>query len=109
MRTECSSCLSFRRKPGFLSLPLAPSFYDEGSKREMVKKLMRTGVSMEENKRVLSVREAAPLLGLTERACWLQIYRGRVPYRRLGRKVIILRGEIDKFLGNSVAFSRQRR
>ena len=37
-------------------------------------------------------------IGKTERAAWQDIYRGFVPYRRQGRKVIILRDELEAFL-----------
>lgn len=52
------------------------------------------------NKKVLSVPEAAVLVGLTERACWQQIYRGRFPFRRWGNKVVILQEELEEFLKN---------
>jgi len=49
-------------------------------------------------KKVLSVPEAAERAGLTERAAWQQIYRGRFPHRRWGKKVIVLEDELDEFL-----------
>lgn len=60
---------------------------------------MRNGVAREETqKKVLSVREAALLLNISERAAWLQLYRKRLPHHRWGRKVVILRDELDAFL-----------
>lgn len=49
-------------------------------------------------KKLLTVREAAAELGISERAYWLRIYRGQVPYRRWGRKVVVLAGELSTFI-----------
>jgi hypothetical protein len=48
--------------------------------------------------RVLTVAQYAEEYGKTERAAWQDIYRGLVPFRRQGRKVILLRDEIENFL-----------
>ena len=48
--------------------------------------------------RVLSVAQYTEEYGKTERAAWQDIYRGLVPFRRQGRKVILLRDEIENFL-----------
>src|SRR5690242_8906384 len=47
---------------------------------------------------VLTVPQAAKISGLTERATWLAIYRKRFPHRRLGRKVVVLRADLESFL-----------
>jgi len=47
---------------------------------------------------ILTVPQVAVLLGKTERATWQDLYRGRLPYRRLGGKIIVLRSELDTFL-----------
>jgi hypothetical protein len=47
---------------------------------------------------VLTVPQAAALLGRTERATWLAIYRNRLPHRRHGRSVFLLRDELETFL-----------
>lgn len=49
-------------------------------------------------KRTLSVAEVAEELGISKRAVWQRIYRGQLPYRRWGRKVFVLRDELDTFL-----------
>jgi hypothetical protein len=46
----------------------------------------------------LTVPQAAKITGQTARALWLDIYRGRVPHRRHGHRVIILRDELLAFL-----------
>ena|SRR5688572_5762858 len=46
----------------------------------------------------LTVPQAAVVMGKTERAVWLDIYRNRLTHRRLGKKVIILREELLVFL-----------
>ena len=46
----------------------------------------------------LTVPEAAARLGITERAAWQRIYRGQLPHRRWGRRVIIPQDELEEFL-----------
>lgn len=46
----------------------------------------------------LTVPQAAKIIGKTERAVWLDIYRHRLPHRRQSGKVIILRDELEMFL-----------
>jgi len=46
----------------------------------------------------LTVPQAAKILGKTERAVWLDIYRRRLPHRRQASKVIILKDELEMFL-----------
>lgn len=50
------------------------------------------------NAEVLNVTGAAAFLGTTEKALRRQVERGRVPYRRLGRKLIFLQGELAVWL-----------
>ena len=49
-------------------------------------------------KRLLTVREAAEELNITERAAWQRIYRHQLPYRRWGRKVVVPAAELEKFI-----------
>lgn len=49
-------------------------------------------------RKTLTVPEAAREIGTTDRALWMQIYRGRFPHRRWGKKVVILRDELEEFL-----------
>lgn len=51
-------------------------------------------------KKTLTVPEAAEEIGITERALWQRIYRNEFPHRRWGKKVVILRSELDAFLQN---------
>lgn len=46
----------------------------------------------------LTIPQTAARLGWSERATWQALYRGRIPYRRLGKKVFVLQDELDKFL-----------
>lgn len=48
----------------------------------------------ERSPRLLPVREAAPLLGLTEHALRGQIARGRVPVHRIGGRILLDVAEI---------------
>jgi excisionase family DNA binding protein len=47
---------------------------------------------------VLSVKDMAALLGCSEQAVYKQVYRQTLPYRKLGRKVISLRQEVEAYL-----------
>lgn len=49
-------------------------------------------------KRVLTIPEAAQELGITERAAWQRVYRGQIPFRRWGRKVVVPADELDTFI-----------
>lgn len=46
----------------------------------------------------LTIAEAAPPLGLTEKALRQRIFRGQLPYRKLGRRVLIPAEELERFL-----------
>jgi excisionase family DNA binding protein len=46
----------------------------------------------------LKVPEAAKLLGISEKAAWQRLYRGELPHRRWGRRVLIPMDELEKFL-----------
>jgi excisionase family DNA binding protein len=47
---------------------------------------------------VLSVKDMAALLGCSEQAVYKQVYRQALPYRKMGRKVIFLRQEVEAYL-----------
>ena len=47
---------------------------------------------------LLDVRGAALYLGLSPKALRRHLERGRVPYRRLGRKIVFVRTEIKAWL-----------
>jgi Helix-turn-helix domain len=66
----------------------------ENAKRSI--KRLRREAAVEQM--ALTVPQAAKIVGKTERAVWLDIYRRRFPYHRHGRKVIILRDELLAFL-----------
>ena len=46
----------------------------------------------------LKVAEAAPILGITQKAVRQRIARGELPYRRWGRRVLIPAQELESFL-----------
>jgi excisionase family DNA binding protein len=46
----------------------------------------------------LKVPEAAKLLGISDKATWQRLYRGEIPHRRWGRRVLIPLEELEKFL-----------
>ena len=49
-------------------------------------------------KRTLTIPEAAQELGISERAVWQRVYRRQIPFRRWGKKVIVLAEELDVFI-----------
>jgi hypothetical protein len=61
---------------------------------------------------VLTVPQAAKIIGKTERALWLDISRRRVPFHRQGSKILIFRDELFAFLkalpGVSVSEAAER-
>lgn len=64
----------------------------------------------------LNVTSAAAFLGTTEKALRRQVERGRVPFRRLGKKIIFLQSELAAWLEglpgvtlNEVKAMRERR
>jgi len=51
-------------------------------------------------KKLLSVKEAAAELGITERAAWQRIYRNELPHKRWSRKVVVVAGELETFINS---------
>lgn len=49
--------------------------------------------------RLLRVREAAPLLGMTEKALYSAIERGQIPVQRIGGRVRVQSIVIDRLCG----------
>lgn len=56
---------------------------------------------------ILTMRQAATLLGWTERATWQAAYRGKIPARRLGKKVYVVRRELVAFIETRPLISPQ--
>ena len=50
-------------------------------------------------KKTVKVAAAADELGITEKALRLRMGKGQFPYRKWGKSVVILRAELDEFLG----------
>ena len=58
--------------------------------------LIRNGRRLQaRKKRVLTVPEVADKLGISVGAAWKRVYRGLIPHRRLGRRVLILTDELE--------------
>ena len=55
-------------------------------------------ILIEQNQRplLLSVPQAAHLLGIGATLCWEMVYAGRIPSVRLGRRVLIPRAAVEK-------------
>lgn len=58
-------------------------------------------------KKLLSVKEAAAELGISERAAWQRIYRGELPHRRWGGKVVVVPSELEKFIATLPGLSAE--
>ena len=50
------------------------------------------------SRKYMTVSETATLLGQTEKSVWQRIYRGQMPHRRWGRRVLIPVAELEQFL-----------
>ncbi len=48
---------------------------------------------------LLDVKAASAILGMTEKALRRQLERGRVPHRKLGRKIVFIRVELERWVG----------
>jgi len=48
--------------------------------------------------RYLTIAEAALPLGMTEKAVRKRIERGQLPYRKMGRRILIPADDLDQFL-----------
>ena len=53
---------------------------------------------MERGKDFLTVKEVAQALGISEQGVRMKIYRRQIPARRWGRRVIILREDLERFM-----------
>lgn len=58
-------------------------------------------------KKLLSVREAAAELSITEKAAWQRIYRQELLHRRWGGKVVVMASELEKFIANLPGLSAE--
>ena len=54
-------------------------------------------------RRGFSVPEAAQIIGVGKTTLWEAVYRGEVKVARLGSRVIVPKGEIDRLLGDEAA------
>lgn len=49
-------------------------------------------------KRVLTTQQVAEMLGISPGAVRQKVYRGQLPARKLGERIIFLSDELEKFL-----------
>ena len=54
-------------------------------------------------KLVYNVAEVAKLLGLGKTSAWEAIWRGEIPHLKIGRRVLIPREALEKFLAQAAA------
>ena len=47
----------------------------------------------------LSIAEYSQRMGISEKAARQQVARRQIPFRKIGRKVVILVSELEEFLG----------
>ena len=62
------------------------------------------GPAVETSPLVLAIHEAASLIGRTPVATRQAVQRGQIPARRFGSRVVILRSELEEFLGRLPAY-----
>ena len=49
-------------------------------------------------KEILSVKDVAEFLGITPAGVRLKVYRGQLPARKLGGRIVFLREELESYL-----------
>jgi len=59
-----------------------------------------------ENTRLMKVAEAAKMLGLTERALRLMIYRNEVPLYRIGKRIRFKKCDLERWLSRQFVSPR---
>lgn len=64
---------------------------------------MKSHVSGSDDRRTYSVEEVAQMLGISRTTAYECINRGEIPARRFGRRVVVLRDELDALLSASTA------
>lgn len=47
---------------------------------------------------ILKIKEVAELLGDTPQSVRMRVYRGQLPARKLGGKIVFLKEELEEFL-----------
>ena len=52
-----------------------------------------------DERRTLTVAEVAALLGISRSTAYECVRRGEIPSRRFGRRVVVLRHELEQLLG----------
>jgi excisionase family DNA binding protein len=45
----------------------------------------------------LSIKDAAKVLGLSFKSCWNRVHSGEIPSRRIGRRILIDRTELQQW------------
>ncbi|MGO9264672.1 MAG: helix-turn-helix domain-containing protein [Candidatus Binataceae bacterium] len=45
----------------------------------------------------VSIKDAAKMLGLSFKSCWDRVHRGEIPSRRVGRRILIDRSELQQW------------
>lgn len=53
----------------------------------------------EPHRATLTVEEAAALLGISRTTAYESVRRGEIPARRFGRRVVVLRHELEDLIG----------
>jgi excisionase family DNA binding protein len=49
-------------------------------------------------RKYLSIPEVAEILGISSSAAWQRLYRGQLPYRRWGKRVLVPLADLERFL-----------
>ncbi len=58
-----------------------------------------TSLSALDERRTLTVAEVAALVGISRSTAYECVRRGEIPSRRFGRRVVVLRHELEQLLG----------
>jgi len=61
---------------------------------------MRLGNSKATKSELFYVKDVAELLGTSQANVFQLVYRGRLPARRFGRRIVFLKAELEEYLKN---------
>jgi excisionase family DNA binding protein len=70
---------------------------------------MQKNLSRGTRRATYTVAEAAGILGISRTTAYECIHRGEIPARRFGRRVVVLRHELDRLLTDPATDHGQRR
>ena len=81
------------------SAPGSPRSHCSGMRTATIPRKNSTSLPTLDERRTLTVAEVAALLGISRSTAYECVRRGEIPSRRFGRRVVVLRHELEQLLG----------